>query len=487
VKLRLRVVLATVAAVWPALALLAWSRVSERESAIVRALDDVALSRMRAERALCERTPETWPQDASGLAARRLALAERAGASDGWTSRIQLHAYDDQLSSRNPAAPALAPILKAAASANPTTTHERRFELNGQPALEILRRTPWGSGPCAFVLARLPGRPSSRGQLPLAILLPTTLLAVGAVLLATAPVVRRIRQLTREVESSKRGNYENTISVRGTDEIGELASAFVEAGREVRVQIARQEQREKTLRTFLENTTHDVMIPLTVLQGHLARLRERAAAGERIEASSIVTAMIEAHYMTSLIHNLAMAAKLETGEPLLLQEPVNLNDVVEGGVGRHAPIARQRGVILDHAVPAQAIWACGDVTLLEQALSNVVYNAIRYNRDGGHVAVLLEQCGEEGRGADERRFRLRVVDDGPGIPEQERALFSERYVRGNVARSREPHGHGLGLSIAFRVTQVHGWELSLSESEFGGLEVTMFGVSCDPPAGVRQT
>jgi signal transduction histidine kinase len=249
--------------------------------------------------------------------------------------------------------------------------------------------------------------------------------------------------------------------------------------------MARQEQREQTLRSFLENTTHDVMIPLTVLQGHLAALRERAASGELLEAGSLTPAMVEAHYMASLIHNLAMAAKLETGEPLLARELLNLNDVVARSVGRHAPIARQRGVALDHTVPEPALWACGDVTLLEQALSNVVFNAIRYNHEGGHVAVLLEQDGRHQGG--ERRFVLRVIDDGPGVPEHERSRLSERYVRGNLARSREPHGHGLGLNIAFRVTRVHGWELRLSDSEFGGLEVEMAGSLSDPPAGVRQT
>jgi signal transduction histidine kinase len=315
---------------------------------------------------------------------------------------------------------------------------------------------------------------------PTRVLLPTALVTFVSVLLATGPIVRRVRRLTHEVRDSVRGNYQDTITVRGKDEIGELALAFVEAGKEIRSQMARQTERENTLRAFLENTTHDVMIPLTVLQGHLATFRERAARGELLDASSILPAMNEAHYMASLVHNLAAAAKLEAGEPEAQLDPVNLNEVVGRAVGRHAPIARQRGVSLDHAVPERALLARGDVTLIEQAVSNVIDNAVRYHRNGGHVAVLLEQSGAT-------RFLLRVIDDGPGIPEEERARLVERHYRGNAARSRDPGGRGLGLNITSRVTERHGWQLCLSAIETGGLQVAIAGAIYEPTNGVRES
>ncbi|MCA9680566.1 MAG: sensor histidine kinase, partial [Myxococcales bacterium] len=80
---------------------------------------------------------------------------------------------------------------------------------------------------------------------------------------------------------------------------------------------------------------------------------------------------------------------------------------------------------------------------LEQALGNLVLNAIRYNHEGGHVAVVLEQAGEG--------FSLRVIDDGPGIPEADRRRLMARGARGDAARTREPRGQGLGLAIVFRV------------------------------------
>lgn len=225
------------------------------------------------------------------------------------------------------------------------------------------------------------------------------------------------------------------------------------------------------LRQFLANTTHDVMIPLTVLQGHLAAMQSRLAAGEAIERATVVSAMDEAHYIASILHNLAVVAKLDAGEPQLQRAAVDLNALVARVIGRHRPVARQLGVSLESAPPDEVLTTLADVTLLEQAVSNLVYNAIRHNKAGGHVAVILE------RGEDASTFRIRVVDDGPGIPAHELARITERGFRGDAARSRAPEGQGLGLHITHRVAALHGFSLVFAASEYGGLQVDLAGAT----------
>jgi signal transduction histidine kinase len=212
-----------------------------------------------------------------------------------------------------------------------------------------------------------------------------------------------------------------------------------------------------------------VMIPLTVLQGHLAALQAKLAAGEAIERGVVVSAMDEAHYIASILHNLAVVAKLDAGEPQLQRGPVDLNALVARVIGRHRPIARQLRVSLDSAPPDEPLTAQADVTLLEQAVSNLVYNAIRHNKAGGHVAVILEA------GDDAANFRISVVDDGPGIPAHELARITERGFRGDAARSRAPEGQGLGLHITHRVAALHGFSLTFQASEYGGLHVVLAG------------
>src|SRR5262249_30281608 len=134
---------------------------------------------------------------------------------------------------------------------------------------------------------------------------------LGVVLLALGPAVRRIRRLTVAVRHSAASGFTRAVSSDGHDEVAELARAFDAAAGEVRNQLADRDRREQALRDFLANTTHDVMIPLTVLQAHLATLQERAAEGLPIDTAVLVSAMDEAHYMASMMHNLAIAAKLD--------------------------------------------------------------------------------------------------------------------------------------------------------------------------------
>jgi signal transduction histidine kinase len=371
-------------------------------------------------------------------------------------------AFDEKLESHNPAAPHVSPALRAAMDDTGVAVASISF---WRADVDILMRTPWGTGSCAYVLARAPGW--ERGALlPEARKWILPIIAVlAAVLLALGPIVRRIRALTEAVHRSASSSYTRDVALAGNDEIGDLAVAFDRAGREIRAQLEERERRERSLRDFLANTTHDVMTPLTVLQGHLAALCEGSAGGP----SAASAAMDEAHYIASLVHNLAAVARLEGAEVQVELARVDLGALVNRVVSRHRPIARQHEISLNDAIPRDAVFAVADLTLLEQAVSNVTYNAVRYNRPGGWVAVILEMDAPN-------RFALRIVDDGPGIAPPELAKLARRGARGNAARTRAPEGQGLGLHIAQWAADLHGFQLIFSRSEGGGLlEVKLEG------------
>jgi signal transduction histidine kinase len=207
------------------------------------------------------------------------------------------------------------------------------------------------------------------------------------------------------------------------------------------------------------------MLPLSVLQGHLVSLQQRIEAGETLDANAIVPSIEESQYLGSLLHNLNAAARLEANEGLAHRDAIDLNRLVERVVDRHRPIAKRKQIALEVAVPENTIEFSGDLTLLEQALGNVVQNAVRYNRAEGHVAVILD-------GTD-NAWSLKVVDDGPGIAEGDRPRVVEPSFRGSEARTRHPHGMGLGLHIASDVAKRHGLRLALSDTKGGGLTVEL--------------
>jgi signal transduction histidine kinase len=335
------------------------------------------------------------------------------------------------------------------------------------------------------------------------------------VLVAVGPLVARIRRLTAAVRRSAASEYHVGVAETGRDELGELGRAFDEAAAAVRAQLAETRRSETALREFLANTTHDVMIPLTVLKGHLAALQAQLAAagpagpagegpapaaGATVAAvpgsrgatesaasasalrQTVVQAMNEAHYVGALLHNLSTVAKLDASDAFVHIGPVDLGALVERVVQRHLPLSRSLSVSLDRAVPAEPLTLPGDVTLLEQAVGNLVGNALRYNRPGGHVAVVLEPVGPAAVDpAGPPSFRLCVLDDGPGIAPADLDRLRARGARGDHARRRAPDGRGLGLHIAARVAELHGLHLRFLPAEGGGLRVELTP-QAPPPA-----
>jgi two-component system, OmpR family, sensor histidine kinase BaeS len=337
----------------------------------------------------------------------------------------------------------------------------------GPEALVGVLATGWDAERCAYAMAALP-RPLPLLPPVVLVLAPILFLAAvaGALYVAAGSPVRRLRALAREVRAAATSRYEKEVRVEGHDEIAGLARAFGDATATVRSHLRTVEDRERALRDFVGHTTHDVGVPLSVLAGALTEMRERIALGEGIDPL-LATATQETHYISSLLHNLGVVARLETEETLGDKHPVDLAALVERVVVRHRAVARGAQVELNHAVPHPPPWVLGDVTLLEQAVNNLVHNAIRYNRPGGHVAVVLD--------ADAARFELKVTDDGPGVGAEELKHLGEPRFRGGEARSRRPEGTGVGLAIARDVAVRHGLTLVFRSPESGGFVASLGG------------
>lgn len=451
-KLRTRLALTMIVIAVPVVLGLSWFSLASRRRALLESTYEVTVQRMEAGgRERCEAGRLPVPR----LRARR-----------GRAPRVR-RVYDDAFVPLMPKWGPLEPELQRALEAGDPVSAQW---LDRARRVRVAMRMPW-DGPCSVIVVERSVGPMFGRAVFVSSLAWSSLaaaLTVLVALLALGPAVRRIRRLTVSVRAQAAGGYEDDVEVRGSDEVADLAQAFNEAGAEIRKRLHELSARDQALTDFLANTTHDVMIPLTVLQGHLSDLATALREGRPADPAQVAGALSEAHYVGSLLRNLSVAARLDAGEPMLARHRFDLRDVIERAVSRHRPIATGAGVSLDHAVPDCAVEVEADSTLAEQALSNLVSNAVRYNARGGHVAVVLE-LREGGR------FEARVADDGPGIPKDELARVSERRFRGGAARQRSPSGAGLGLHIVRDVAHKHGWDLRFESPEEGGLRVRLSG------------
>ena len=380
--------------------------------------------------------------------------------------------YDSEFNPRRPEAPPFPAAAKVRLK-NGAAVVDGRSEAGFFGAVA----TAWPGGACAYALAVMPTPP------PMAAF---TSLIVGALILigfpalalwfALAKPVARIRALASDVRASAAKHYESSVPVTGRDEIADLGHAFNDAAAVVRAHVADVERREKALRDFVAHTTHDVALPLSVLLSHVSRLRENAL--ERPAPETVSAIAQETQYIASLLANLEAVARLESDKTLHERHPTDLVALVERVSVRHRGVASSMGVDFNHSAPQAPVWVSGDVTLIEQAVNNLVHNAIQYNRPGGHVALVLEIAIAAGG------FALRVSDDGPGVPGPALARLGESRFRSDEARSRRPNGMGLGLSIARDVARRHDFALTLLNRTDGGFEAVLSGPTI--PEGPKE-
>lgn len=379
----------------------------------------------------------------------------------GMGASLRLHAYRADFLSDNPRSPPFPKELRAGLEAGADKTSGRLSR--NQDLFAVGWRTPWSDGPAAVIListARVPEL--FRGPM-LGAIVALTCALLAAVWLAMGPLIGRTRKLATAVRRVEKLDDFEPIPEEGSDELTDLTRAFNAAGASLRQAVGTANQREASLRTFVENTAHDVGTPLTVLQGHLAQLAENGQSGEEV-----LRAMEEAQYIGAMLANLSTVARLEDVEMPLRQDKVDLKALCLRVLARHQTIASEKNIELEHALPQAEVTVLGEMTLLEQAVSNLVHNAVSHGQPGGHATLHL-QLGP----ADS--FQLRVLDDGPGIDSQTLQNLTARRWRSEDARRRHPNGRGLGLSIADDVAKRHDFDLKLSKSEAGGLEVTISG------------
>ena len=248
----------------------------------------------------------------------------------------------------------------------------------------------------------------------------------------------------------------------GTGSIAGAVGVLFDVTRLDRLEIVRQE--------FLANVSHELRTPLTSILASAETLETGAI--EDAENSQRFLSIIQknATRMQRLIHDLLELGAIESGSVSVNLETVQLKSLVDDVMSTLAMSAAERGVSLRNLVPTDSKVTV-DPHRLVQMLTNLVDNAIKFNREGGTITIEHTRNGCD---------RISVTDTGEGIPSQHLDRLFERFYRVDRARSRDLGGTGLGLAIVKHLAKVHGGEVSVS-SRIG--EGTRFTIELPRPVG----
>lgn len=221
---------------------------------------------------------------------------------------------------------------------------------------------------------------------------------------------------------------------------------------------------EAMRRDLVANLSHELKTPLAAVRGYAESLEDGALDDRQLATRFLAGIVTNCRRLEALLADLLTLARMESLDVTEVLEPVDLDELVQDIVDDAAPRLETSGLRLelDLAAPASLL---GDRKALERMVSNLVENAIAYNRPGGFVAVRLLQH--------ESHFELVVEDGGIGIPTAAQARIFERFYRVDGSRVRSEGGTGLGLAIVKHAAQRHGGRVEVSSCEGRGSRFTV--------------
>ncbi len=211
--------------------------------------------------------------------------------------------------------------------------------------------------------------------------------------------------------------------------------------------LTRLKQLERTREEFIANVSHELRTPLSHIKGYVETLLDGAKNDPEVSTRFLETIARNAERLKLLIEDLLTISELESGRVKLNLQAVELRLIVGKVFDDFKARAESKTIVLANEVPD--LPARADPGRLEQVLSNLVDNAIKYGRTGGRVLVGAQR-------AEDGKVEVLVKDDGPGLPAEALERVFERFYRVDKARSREQGGTGLGLSIVKHIIQGHG-------------------------------
>jgi two-component system phosphate regulon sensor histidine kinase PhoR len=246
--------------------------------------------------------------------------------------------------------------------------------------------------------------------------------------------------------------------------------------------VTRLKRLENIRRDFVANVSHELKTPVTSIKGFVETLLDGAMHNPADAGRFLNIIAAQTERLGAIIDDLLMLSRVEQGAEKAAIElcPAPIGPILEQAAAACQRKAAERRIELAVHCPAE-LSAAVNAPLLEQAVVNLVDNAVKYSPAGETIAIDAERSGEE--------IAIRVVDRGCGIPREHLSRVFERFYRVDKARSRELGGTGLGLSIVKHIAQVHGGRATVESVVGRGSTFTLWlpaAHSIQPPPSTRS-
>ena len=259
------------------------------------------------------------------------------------------------------------------------------------------------------------------------------------------PLNRIIDAMNSFVGGISTSRVENSIS--GVYELKEMAESFNSLADKASKDISELKKLEQVRSQFLGNVSHELRTPIFSIQGYLETLLDGALDDPAVRRKFVERSHANAIRLNVLLSDLIDISKIESGEMRMSYRYFNAIEMIHDVLHSLEYQAQQYQVHLETILPEEEVLVYGDKERLTQALTNLVENAMKYNKADGKVIVELTINASQ--------VIISVKDTGIGIASEHKDRIFERFYRVDKDRSRAVGGTGLGLAIVKHILEAH--------------------------------
>ena len=268
-------------------------------------------------------------------------------------------------------------------------------------------------------------------------------------------LTQRVKTLANYVQLLSQGRYRERISIKGQDEISTLAEHLNHLSHTL-------EQSEQTRKRWVADISHELRTPLAVLQADLEALEDGVRP---LDQKSIARLQKHSARLTRLVNDLYELSLTDIGALSYRKQQCNLNELINEFIHTLDDKLSQAGLEFSLKLPLETLSLFADPQRLQQLLLNLLHNSINYTNSPGQIHVKLDR--------DNDNAQITIEDSAPGVETELHEKLFERLYRAESSRSRETGGAGLGLSICRNIVDAHQGAINISNSDLGGLKVTV--------------
>lgn len=246
--------------------------------------------------------------------------------------------------------------------------------------------------------------------------------------------IERLVAATKAIGSR---NLAHRVAVGGAQEIEDLAHNF----NQMAAELARSEQLR---RSIMADVSHELLTPLTVLQGNLRAILDDVYA---LNKDEIGTLYEQNKHLIRLVKDLRQLAQAEAGQLPFQMAAVDLAKLAEDTAVSFLPAAAEKNIHIQRDLASNLPHVHADADRLRQVLHNLLANALRHTPDGGQITIAAQRTGDE--------LQLSIADTGEGFPPEMQPYLFDRFYRSDRSRRRDSGGAGLGLAISKAIVAGH--------------------------------